>query len=381
MKIGILTYYHDLNCGTTLQAYATLQAVKEVYPNEEVELIPYRNFNRRYLPYKYQATFFTLIKDFCRIRKYRIFLKKYLRIREDYLNIDTQKGLDFIKARNYDRIYIGADTILELDTLPNGVDGLTTFWLSEEIKAPKYLIAASSKNVSYENLSDKQKKDMQKCINALSSIMLRDTATYELFSHFTDINNIEMICDPTFTLQIDYSYAEKYVAKKKIDFSKVICFHPIKGEKWCFEVAEKLRKDGFKVASLRPAKWADYVMNDMGPLEQLGIYKYFACFITHRFHDTVFCIKNSAPVVLYPYKDEFYSVSGHSKYSAICDMFNIRHLSYIEKKSDITPQLMYEKIHHVMNTFSIHIPSINRKRDELVIDYYEKLESTRFKNL
>ena len=32
MKIGLLTYYGDLNCGTNMQALATFQAIKKVYP-------------------------------------------------------------------------------------------------------------------------------------------------------------------------------------------------------------------------------------------------------------------------------------------------------------------------------------------------------------
>ncbi len=44
MKIGLLTYYGDLNCGTNLQAYATFSAIKNVYPNDTVEVIPFHGF-------------------------------------------------------------------------------------------------------------------------------------------------------------------------------------------------------------------------------------------------------------------------------------------------------------------------------------------------
>lgn len=42
-----------------------------------------------------------------------------------------------------------------------------------------------------------------------------------------------------------------------------------------------------KVA-LRPCYYADYVFNDLSPLEYSGISKFFSGVITHRFHDTVF---------------------------------------------------------------------------------------------
>ena len=42
MKIGILTYYGDLNCGTNLQAFATLSAVKDIFPDSRVEIIDFK---------------------------------------------------------------------------------------------------------------------------------------------------------------------------------------------------------------------------------------------------------------------------------------------------------------------------------------------------
>lgn len=57
MKIGLLTYYGDLNnCGTNLQAYATYMELKKFYPNDEVEIVPIHTFialskYMRYVPF------------------------------------------------------------------------------------------------------------------------------------------------------------------------------------------------------------------------------------------------------------------------------------------------------------------------------------------
>ena len=76
MKIGLLTYYGDLNCGTNMQAYATLQALKKEYPSDEVEIIPFHGFKPSIRPYK---TFSpkNLIDDIGRIRKYSTLSRKY----------------------------------------------------------------------------------------------------------------------------------------------------------------------------------------------------------------------------------------------------------------------------------------------------------------
>lgn len=377
MRIGILTYYYDMNCGTTLQAYATLMAVKQVFPHDEVEIIPFRAFKLRRLPYKSEATLGSVMRDLRRIRGYYSFVRNFQRVTEDYVTSDPTEGIKYIKSQCYDRIYVGADTLLELDRLPKGYDGLSAFWLSPEIPAKKYLLAASSKNVNYQNLSPKQKEDMQACVNSYSGIMVRDTATYELISHFTNIENLHLIPDPTFTLEIDYSYVERYIKYKKLDFSNVICFHPLKGETWCAEVATRLRKEGYKVASFRPAKWADYELNDMSPLEQLGIYNRFKCFVTHRFHDTVFCLKNGEPVVTYPASDNYTAKIGGSKYSALYELFGLTGLCLIPRKADITPDTMIDKIHTVMSGFDAYQSNVKVVCERLKDQYMSLLRETR----
>jgi len=377
MRIGVLTYYHDMNCGTTLQAYATLMAVRQVFPDDLVEIIPFRSFKLRRLPYKSEASLQSILRDIRRIRGYCSFARDFQGVTSDYVTNDPKKGIEYIKSRNYDRIYVGADTLLELDRLPQGYDGLSAFWLSPDILAKKYLLAASSKNVSYEFLSSKQKEEMQACIDSYSGIMVRDTATFELISHFTDKSNIQIIPDPTFTLNIDYSYAERYINNKGIDFSNVICFHPMKGETWCAAVAERLRGEGYKIACFRPAKWADYELNDLSPLEQLGIYKQFKCFVTHRFHDTVFCLKNGEPVVTYPATDAYKAKKGGSKYSALYDLFGLTSLCLITRKADITPDIMIERIHSVISNFDEHREGVKKACERMKIEYMTGLMTTK----
>ncbi|WP_276962583.1 polysaccharide pyruvyl transferase family protein [Bacteroides graminisolvens] len=377
MKIGILTYYHDMNCGTTLQAFATLEAVRRVFPEAEVEIIPFRSFKLRRLPYKSEASLGSILRDARRIWGYMQFAKKFQKITEDYVTPEPQQGIEYIKSRSYDRIYVGADTLLELDRLPQGYDGLSAYWLSPDIPAKKYLLAASAKNVNYEDLTPKQKKQMQACVNSYSGMMVRDTATYELLSHFADAEKIQMVPDPTFTLQIDYSYAEQYVKKRGIDFSNVICFHPLKGETWCAEVADKLRVKGYKVACFRPAKWADYDLNDMSPLEQLGIYHHFKCMVTHRFHDSVFCLKNGEPVVTYPASITYKAKKGGSKYSALYDLFGLTNICYVEKVNELSPDKLIDKILSVVEHFEKHRNEINAGCKALGEEYIDKLEKTK----
>ena len=126
MKIGILTYYGDLNFGTNLQAYSTYLMVKSLHENDEVEIIPFHGFYNFNKPFK-STSIKSVLRDCERIRKYAEFRKKYLNIKKDRTIRDVKKAISYINDRGYDRIYVGADTVLELDRLRKGEDGLSAY--------------------------------------------------------------------------------------------------------------------------------------------------------------------------------------------------------------------------------------------------------------
>lgn len=377
MKIGILTYFGDLNCGTNLQAYSTLSAVQKIFPQSHVEIINYHSFRPDVKPYLTDATPRTLYNDLIRILKYKQFKKENLKVSRDHIIRDVKKGLQFIANQKYDRIYIGADTLLELDRLPKKQDGLTAYWLSPDISGQKYLLAASCKNVQYEQLSERQKADMKATLENFSKCAVRDKTTQRLLSHFIPEQEITLIPDPTFTLNIDYSYTQNYLRKKKIEFnSPIICIHALKDDIWPKKLAQVLKSQGYKIASLRPAHWADYVFNDMSPLEQLGIYKYFQCLITHRFHDTIFSIKNNTPVISYAQDLSYSSKLGESKYSDLLDLFDLKNECFIQDRSKITVELLMNKIPVCIQTFKNKHVQIGDKKKELKEKYYDFLRLT-----
>ena len=122
------------------------------------------------------------------LSKYTDFKRNQLHVNHDHVITDVAKALDFITSRKYDVIYIGADTLLELDRLPKGYDGISAYWL-KDVKAKKILIAASSKNVDFDQLSERQKEDLKIAANQFSHIGLRDKATLNLFERLLGNDN------------------------------------------------------------------------------------------------------------------------------------------------------------------------------------------------
>lgn len=349
MKIGVLTYFGDLNFGTNLQAYTTMCSVQKIFPDAKVEIIPIHSFKNVNRPYFSSATPLSLYRDFIRIRKYSQFVKEKLRVENDVVIKNTEHGLELINNRQYDRIYVGADTLLELDRHEKaGYEDLTFYWLGKSIKARQYLLAASSKNVFYNTLSSLQIEQLEHCIPNYSGIYVRDTPTKNLIEHFTVDQKTKIIPDPTFAYDINYKYAEEYVKRRKLDLSNSILIHGYREDFYIPGFVKMAKEKGYTIVSLRPARWADIEINDLGPEEQAGIFRYFKCVVTHRFHDTLFCLKNCTPVVVSLPASNLADENGESKHSTLLDFFGLTGLCLTNDKYSLTPEKLMKNVEDVM---------------------------------
>lgn len=372
MKIGLLTYYGDLNCGTNLQAYAALLALRNIFPNAHVEVIPFHGFRPPGKhPYLHHCTISSLIKDGIRIQKYQKFVKSLLGIKHDRVLKDVEFGLDYIQKQNYDRIYVGADTLLELDRTPNN-DILSAYWLSPMIKAKKYLLAASAKNTIYDDLSLARKKMMKETLADFCGYGVRDVNTALLIGHFVASSKIKIIPDPTFSLKINYSYVEKYLEQKKLEITeKSVLFHTNKEDEWAKNVAVELKAKGYHIFSLRPYPWADTILNDMSPLEQLGVYRYFDFVITHRFHDAIFCLKNLTPLFLYPPQGFGTGGTGSSKFVDLLESFDLLDACFVSHP-DIR---IVDRVGEMKQKFSQHIEKIKEQLEKNKNKFIQYIEN------
>jgi len=327
LKIGILTYFGGLNYGTNLQGYAVYTLVRKTFPNANIEFIKLEYKKKILRPYLAQTNWNGVLNDFKRIRKFRKFSKENFNFTQDKLYTkDSSKAWEFIKHSNYDVIFVGSDTLLEFKSFHKG-PSVPFYWLPPTIKAKKFFIAASSRNLSYNDLTSLQVEILKASIKSFSFLGVRDEATFQLISKINPYSKKKMkiIPDPTFSLEIDYKHVEKYIKNKKIDFNNksVVCLHLVKYEKWTKPLTKLLRSKGYIIASLRPAPYADILFNDLGPLEYTGIMKYFKFVITHRFHDSVYCFKNKTPIITYTPGNFYNNDAGESKYTSLFKLFNM----------------------------------------------------------
>jgi hypothetical protein len=356
-KIGILTYVKEYsNLGTNMQSYCTLNAIQKEYSDDLVELIDYSAWGTHMKPYLSNISFRSLLKDSIRFKKYNDFFKNKLKFSSNKLvSSDFGKSIEFIKNNKYDAIYVGSDTVLELQRASK--DNLTAFWLDDTINAKKFLIAASSHNVVFDSLTEKQKSKIQRTINDFSLLGVRDEPTYRLLSNFIQEGDerLQIIPDPTFTYEIDYSFIENYIRRKKLLFNKpIVCLHLLRETKWASAIANIFRKEGYVIASLRPAYYADMLFTDLSPFEQLGIYKYFDLVITHRFHDSIFCFKNLTPVIFFPEHVTDVTLYHESKALTLFKSLKLDKTNYIENKDKITAKNLFEIHQEAISNFKLN---------------------------
>jgi len=358
-RIGILTYFtdppyfNDINPGMNLQAYSTFTALNKQYPDAEVEMIRYHSWFAIWRIYLSSMTFNTLCQDFIQLRKYFQFCRYFKLSKRILISKNVKKSLNFIDSLGYDAIYVGSDTVLELFRAKE--TEITTYWLSSQIKAKKFMIAASARNTSFSNLSEIQKRKLQDSIDSFQILGVRDKATFQLIRNFIPDNDprLKIIPDPTFCYDIDHSFAQKYAEKKGLFKSgkPIICFHLLKNNLFAFELADQLRKKGYLIVSLRPAKYADFILKDLSPFEFAGIFKYFTFTLTHRFHDSVFCIKNLCPFLLFLPGLQYRNELGNSKQSSLMDSFDLREHNFIEDISTQSAENLLEQIPIAIDAF------------------------------
>ena len=126
-------------------------------------------------------------------------------------------------------------------------------------------------------------------------------------------------------------------------------------------MAEHFKGKGYTIVSLRPAPWADIVLNGLSPLEQLGVYRYFSAIVTHRFHDTIFALKNGIAPLTYVSDSSYTTTLGNSKCSSLIEDFDLYPHHIIDNPAQLTAAHFIERIEKIIATFDSRKEDIERK--------------------
>lgn len=332
-KIGILTYFWAENSGTFLQAYATQEAFRKRLAGHRVELVDYKHRRAGFKLSRNHLHPVRFYKYFIKYRLYRQARERHLVLSpESLISTNYEKTLSFVKRLGYDMLVAGADTILQLLDHHRRDGTVPIYWLPPELGGIRVMCGSSCRALTITDLTDSQRAIMKRSINAMPLIGVRDDATYEMIRllGLDDESKLERIPDPTFSLKIDASYAERFVQRKRLDFScpSVLIALPdsyLLGP----ELARCYQSRGYRVFSFGNASYADVELPDVSPFEWAGLYKYFDLVLTDRFHGSLFSLLNGTPAVTIVCRREAMTSRGQSKYASLWELFGLERTNWI----------------------------------------------------
>lgn len=353
-KIGILTYFGDYNNGTNLQAYSVWKIVEKYHPGAEVRILDFHTWKHVWRPMLYWATPQSIKNDFVRRKKNLQFLGSLPLTDRKLIAADRRQAWEFIDSFGFDKIYVGSDTLLELHrTTP---DEITPYWLTApEVKAEKILIAASSRDVAYETLSPRRKQLLVASVASFGKMGVRDEATFKLIRRLAGETDprLSIVPDPTFSYEVDPAPAAAYVRRRGLDRCErpLVYLHVRREDRFALDLAARLKAAGYLIASIRPFKAADILMNDLSPFEYAGIFRYMHVSVTHRFHDSIFSLKNLVPVLTYLPDPAYATAAGDSKYSSLMKDFGLQATNLLSRPADITAEGILRQLPVAMEAF------------------------------
>ncbi|MBR2705297.1 MAG: polysaccharide pyruvyl transferase family protein [Clostridia bacterium] len=284
-KIGILTHHYIHNYGAFLQGYSLQEALKELYPNDDVYMIDYVNKKHaikntlgwfRYNPKK------DSLKSY--IQKTKI-PKIFKGIQKKYYNLTTRvHNVNELNELGLDAIVVGSDEVWHYEDIAKHP---MKFGYGVKVdKLISYAPSTGSSNVN-ENIPDYVKEGM-KNFTALSA---RDDNAETLIRNVLG-KEATRVLDPTLLYEfpeykskfVDYIKSQKYILMYYCDNLP---------ESIKEKIVEYAEKNGFKIFGAGEyKKWFTETFVDIDPFEWVEMFRNAQLVFTGTFHGTVFSIKS-----------------------------------------------------------------------------------------
>lgn len=284
MKIGILTHHYINNYGAFLQGYALQEAVKNLYPEDEVFIIDFINKKHdlkntlgwfRYNPKK------DSLKSY--IQKIKL-PGVFSNFQNKYYNLTKRvRNANEINALGLDVIIVGSDEVWNYEDIANNpvkfgyglkVNKLLSYAPSTgksrvDVKLPDY-ISEGLKNFTGLSVRDDNSEKLIKNVLGKDAVRVLDpTLLYEFPEYKSKL--------------IDYIKAQKYVLMYYCD-------------KLPDEIKNKIinyaKEHNYKIFGAGEyKKWFSETFVDVNPFEWIEIFRNAKIVFTGTFHGVIFSIK------------------------------------------------------------------------------------------
>ena len=282
MKIGILTHHYINNFGAFLQAYALQEAVKKMYPQDEVVMINAINLKHfiintggwfRFYPAKENMSAW--------LQKISLPLT-FFKARKKYLNLTKRcYSTKAINKLQLDCIIVGSD---EVWNYKEG-KGNAAVKFGEGLTCPKLVAYAPS--VGKSGVSDDLPDYIVKGLKKFSAISSRDDLTEKFVESVANITPTRVL-DPTFLSE--FPKQEKDNVKKPYIMFYYCDGMPADMKR---DIVNKAHEKGYAVygAGEGDKLYEDITIN-LTPFEWVGMFRNAEFVFTGTFHGVVFSILN-----------------------------------------------------------------------------------------
>ncbi len=299
-KISILTFWGVPNYGAFAQAYALNKVLSSMYPNIKIEHIAYLNKAHHDLYYKKEIPEFLRWWDIINPRYYKRLLYHLLDSERHYPNfendwakipqikIKTDKELE---KTEWDTVITGSDCIWEYSIQDFGDD---VHLIGNNMKFKKLIAYASS--FGDMNPNDCFPEFVKIGLKKYYAISVRDWTSFEIV-HNQGISkeiNIPIVLDPT--LLYDFK-SDKSIPESKHN-SYILVYGNNFSDKTINDVKNYANDKNLKIigAGIAPS-WCDIKINDISPLEWIGMFDKAEMVVTCTFHGLMFGINYNKKIL------------------------------------------------------------------------------------
>lgn len=359
-SVGIITYHHDYNYGTMLQAYALQKEV--ILQGYSGELIDFKQNNT---PTALQLLGIRIRRLPAYIREHEKYLvlaaareqfSKRNQLFEKFYNINLKVGKvkytssDELKANPpiYDGYVVGSDQTWN-PYVSNNPEAFYLSFVSDDHKKGSY-----APSLAVSQLTEKQKKMYRDYLQGFSFLSCRELSGAKLLEDILN-RTVENVLDPTLLLDRDQWQGISAYSESDVPYILTYFLGEVKEHR--FFVHELSKRTGLKVIAI-PASYLEIIDSScekrwVGPDEFLSLIRNAKYVCTDSFHGTMFSINFGVEFFSFCKTKDAEKTSENSRLYNALDLFGLStrlvNEENMERILQYLPQIDYDIVYEKLN--------------------------------
>lgn len=309
MRVGLLTYHHVVNIGSVLQTYCSYNLLCMLHPGAQVEIIDHvpaasERFKER-LRKKKSGGLFSGRNDFARSE---IAYDGFLRERCNFgpalgVTDDAEQVVQAIMAAGYDRVFVGSDTVFQLDGYFGASIAATVppnaYFLPGSKGFQKIGLAASFDPYVPNQASNEALQRSAAWLRGFDFVLYRDRTARALLEQ-AGVEGRRMAHVPDPTILMDITHLVPPLKANRLISSKPKAGVAIADERLLAQAKAWAREAGCEVIDfMHPPMRHDRASGPAGAVgEALDGYRDLDVLITDRFHGSILALQVSDAAII-----------------------------------------------------------------------------------